>query len=413
MNDASTATVTDPATGAIASHAGPSHIPALDGLRGIAVLLVLLHHFALYGDFEAHTTFEKVVSMLFAAGWSGVDLFFVLSGFLITRILYSTNRERHYFRNFYLRRTLRIFPVYYATLALFFFVAPVVSWSIGPLPAVLDEPYRSLLSDQGWYWGYLVNIQIALHGWPGFSALAHFWSLAIEEQFYLVWPLVVFCLSRSNLIRLCALLILLALAFRVQLAWTGEILAAYVLAPARLDALAVGALLALLACGPGGLVTWRRVAAAAAGASAAALFVLAVLRRGLWTDDPLTITLGLTLLACLFGSALVLAVTSPADGWLTRTLTGRPLVAIGRYSYGIYVFHHVIALGMGRLFTVGDLPLVAGSQLPALAIYVLIGSGLSLAVAALSWHAFELRFLRLKERFGYARQALVTARSSA
>jgi peptidoglycan/LPS O-acetylase OafA/YrhL len=413
MNDARSAAVTDHAIGAIASGAGPSHIPALDGLRGVAILLVLLHHFAFYGDFEPRTTFEKIVSMLLAAGWSGVDLFFVLSGFLITRILYRADRGRHYFRNFYLRRTLRIFPVYYATLALFFIVAPVVSWSIGALPAVLDGPYRTLLSDQGWYWSYLVNIQIALHGWPEINVLAHFWSLAVEEQFYLVWPLVVFCLYRSTLIRLCAILIVLSLAFRVHLAWTGDILAAYVLAPARLDALAIGALLALVACGPGGLAPWRRVATAVAGASAAALFVVAVLRRGLWTEDPLTITLGLTLLASLFGSALVLAVTSPAGSWLARTLTGRPLVAIGRYSYGIYVFHHFIALGMAQLFTVGDLPLVAGSRLPALAIYLLIGGGLSLAVAALSWHAFELRFLRLKERFGYARQALVATRSSA
>jgi peptidoglycan/LPS O-acetylase OafA/YrhL len=373
-----------PGTAGASTH----HIPALDGLRGVAILLVVLHHFSFYGGYRPLGPIDEFVGALANAGWSGVDLFFVLSGFLITRILYASDRERHYFRNFYARRILRIFPLYYATLAFFFLLEPTVG-------LVSREP----IPNQQWYWSYTLNVLIAREGWPAVNDLAHFWSLAIEEQFYLFWPLLVFYLGRSSLIRLCTILIAVSLATRIWLAVDGHSLAAYVLVQARLDSLGVGAMLALLAVESGGLQPWRRTAGLLASIAAIALAAIAIRERGLWTDDMLTISVGLTLLAVLFASLLTLAVTAPASGALMPILSSQAMTSLGRYSYGLYVLHHPIALGMSRFMHVDDVPTIFGSNLPALGAYVLLGGGISLAAAALSWHSFESRFLRLKERF--------------
>lgn len=375
-----------------------SHIPALDGLRGIAILLVVVHHFALYGGFGSGRGLDRIAGVLAGAGWAGVDLFFVLSGFLITRILLTADRDRRYFRDFYARRTLRIFPIYYATLVFCFLVWPATGvMNTNPVP------------DQAWYWTYLLNVRIATDGWPEANYLAHFWSLAVEEQFYLLWPLIVYHLRRESLLRLCLILILSSLALRVLLALDDELLAAYVLTPARMDALATGALLALLATSRSGLQPARRWAWRVAAASAAVLAIIALARRGLWTDDVVTITLGLTLLAALSGALIVLAVTSPASSMLAQALSSRPLSALGRYSYGLYVLHHPIAIGLASQLTIDELPVLFDSRVPALLLYILVGGGLSLAAAMISWHGLESRFLGLKDRFrGHAGSDVAT-----
>src|SRR2546427_5689081 len=125
----------------------------------------------------------------------GVDLFFVLSGFLITGILLDTKGSRHYLRQFHARRVLRIFPLYYAALALFLILLPML------LPG--DRVLRDLTADSVWYWTYLYNVKVAAAGFTSSSALGHFWSLAVEEQFYLIWPIVVLYLARRHLYGAC------------------------------------------------------------------------------------------------------------------------------------------------------------------------------------------------------------------
>ncbi len=163
-------------------------MPALDGVRGLAVLMVLLDHFV--GDMLPPTnSVERVIVYVTAYGAYGVDLFFVLSGFLITGILYDARDKTSYFRNFYMRRFLRIFPLYYGVLALLFFVAPLIPLLQG---ATLDY----LVERQAWAWLYGVNIYTAIRGEWALSFINHFWSLSVEEQFYLFWPLVVYLLAR-------------------------------------------------------------------------------------------------------------------------------------------------------------------------------------------------------------------------
>ena len=230
--------------------AGPNlrmHLPALDGVRGLAVLMVLLFHFV--GDVPPSGSVERMIVGVTKYGAFGVELFFVLSGFLITGILYDTHDGRYYFRNFYMRRLLRIFPLYYGVLALVFLVAPLIPRLRGP---TLDY----LLDRQAWAWLYAVNIYIARQGEWSFSYLNHFWSLAIEEHFYFFWPLVVFALARKPRVLIT---VSLAIALGAMLArLTGSLMGlswwtTYTFTPFRLDGLALGAFLAVAARQPEGL----------------------------------------------------------------------------------------------------------------------------------------------------------------
>src|SRR5687767_2907742 len=159
-------------------------IPALDGLRGIAIILVMLHHFTYY---RPNSGIDAQIASVLFFGWAGVDLFFVLSGFLITGILLDTRDSKRYFSTFYARRTLRIFPLYYLVLLLAFVVLPKFP---ALHPVLLGQVGPVDLPPQWPYWLYLTNFSIADGGWVhGWVDVA--WSLAIEEQFYLVWPLMI------------------------------------------------------------------------------------------------------------------------------------------------------------------------------------------------------------------------------
>jgi peptidoglycan/LPS O-acetylase OafA/YrhL len=377
------------------SHHVPSaglHVPALDGLRGIAVLTVVVLHFSfLHPHTAAELTFFRITSI----GWMGVDLFFVLSGFLITGILIDARNKAHYFRTFFIRRTLRIFPLYYAFLLIVLVVLPY---------ARSTAPETNEL----WLVAYLGNVLMATAGWEGMpSHTTHLWSLSIEEQFYLVWPFVVYRVDNRRLVRICAAAFGLAIATRAGLfAATADGIAGYTLLPARLDPLAAGALLATLLRIPGGFDLVRRWVRPVATGSLAVLAGVAALNVHSAPLDsllpPLALSVqvvGYSAIALLAAAVVASAVATPAGSMLDCLLTARPLLSLGRYSYAIYLFHVPLRDALRSHFErAGTLPLLFGSQLAAQFAVIAFGLGLSWLVALVSWHGFEKHFIALKDR---------------
>ncbi len=383
--------------------AEPPRVLTLDGLRGLAILLVLFHHFAPEQAPDGDLVM-RACRWVGVRGWVGVDLFFVLSGFLITGILYDAKGSAGYFRNFYGRRTLRIFPLYYAALAFFFVGVPLLAQLPG-IETLYQQHVGSfrmnlenLSGKQAWLWLYGANVKIAVDGsLESLHFLAPFWSLAVEEHFYLLWPLAVFAFNRSVLLRLCGFGAALALALRVGCVLTGwGTDAAYVLTPCRLDGLCLGGALALLTRGPGGLLAWRT----AAGRALKVLFPvvaasLVLCRRwDLWMS-----TVGFTLLALMFTAMLLRVAVAPVGSW-TEHFFGNPILRFfGKYSYGLYVLHAPLVFVFGREKMLALLGRWLGSTALALPVYFALLTGASVALALTSWHLLERPFLRLKRFF--------------
>ncbi|HEU4643581.1 MAG TPA: acyltransferase [Gemmatimonadaceae bacterium] len=362
------------------------HIPALDGLRGIAILLVMYAHFTMP---HATTPSGQLLAGLSVFGLTGVDLFFVLSGFLITGILADARGTPNAWRNFYARRVLRIFPLYYGYLAVVFLLLPAIGAASAPA-------YRDVLAHQGWYWAYAGNVWQARHGQDAWPFVNHFWTLAVEEQFYLVWPMVVLLLPRRGAIAACAAMVLGALLARVVLVLDGGTsIAIHELLPTRVDTLAMGALVALLAREPG---WWARLARHARAAALAAYlaFCASLALAGMGGGRLFDSGVSYTALAVMYAAMLVLAVGATPGSRLHRVLCGARLRAIGRYSYGLYVLHLAVARLLLAPLEARGVPTIWGSTLPAQLALWGAGFSLSLALAWASWRWYETPFLALK-----------------
>lgn len=369
------------------------HVPALDGVRGLAVLMVLALHFI--GQMQAGTRVEKGISWTLAFGGYGVELFFVLSGYLITGILYDSRQKGSYFKNFYMRRTLRIFPLYYGVLAVLFFVIPLIPVFQGPTLEFLRER-------QAWAWLYGVNVYIAIQGDWALSYIDHFWSLCVEEHFYFFWPLLVWLLAPMPRRLMWTSLALSVGAMVARLVGNGAGLSwwtTYVLTPFRLDGLALGGFLAMLARQPGGPETIVRLLPRVAMV-AGALFVgtyawVKIVRQGLVYAYSIRASVTLVLLAML----LMWAISAPARSWTSRLFRSKWLIFFGTYSYGIYVYHHFFSYYMMSNRTEFVVQRWVGWHLGAVLLQALVAGAASVGVAVASYHLYEKRFLGLKRYF--------------
>jgi peptidoglycan/LPS O-acetylase OafA/YrhL len=340
------------------------------------------------------TAIDRFVGFWTLSGWAGVDLFFVLSGFLITGILYDSRGSTGYFRNFYARRILRIFPLYYAVVAFSLLILPhLPHWKLDNLARING--------DELWYWTFLSNFSIGTHAEFRHGILDISWSLAIEEQFYLTWPILVLVLSRRRLIALCCALFVLALAWRSALIVAGASpITISVLTPGRLDALATGAFVALLARTEAGLPRLKTWASATVVGSAAVLLAVAAWNGGFNPYTAPMAMFGYTALAILFGAVLVLVITAEPTWKRIRLLEQPALVAFGKYSYALYLFHLPIrAVLRDKVYAPDQFMVIMGSSLPGQLIFYISATLVSFAAAWLSWHLFERHLLALKRYF--------------
>ena len=370
-------------------HLGRGHIAALDGVRGFAVLGVMATHLF------AGAQLPRYINLPLSMGVAGVDLFFVLSGFLITGILRDSLGDARYFRKFYVRRVLRIFPLYYGLILLLLLLTR-------PLHIAWHGVQWSLLL-------YLQNTHILFPSLLDFRAryinIDHLWSLAVEEQFYLVWPLVL-ALVRSprRLLALCAAGMVLSLGLRVcslflnyGFDWMNRSTLC------RADELLAGAALAILLRGPHA----ERVLERAKPALAISL-TIALAARGLswWIDAEITAgwqSILLTsvdyTLVMLVATALIACCLNPASR-VRSAFSWKYLRSVGKYSYGLYVLHLVFLPGVTFLLLAPLRHTLHNRVLPRLLISLIVFS-LSGVAAYASFHLYEKRFLRLKRFFDY------------
>ncbi len=364
------------------------HIPALDGVRGLAVLLVLCYDcLKLQNDGFIPTLLARKFA---ASGWIGVDLFFVLSGFLITGILLDTVGRKGYWKSFILRRSVRIFPLYYGTLIIVFGIAPLICLAWGNESAL--NALAAVRKTEFWYWSYLQNWLFAWQGaWPEEHVLNHFWSLAVEEQFYLIWPFVIIACSRKRLVWICFGLCLSALALRYALLSSGfPGVTTYVMTITRMDSLCAGALLAIAFRSPGWLSRWGHYLPLLFAAGFVSLIGIDSVYPVLKSQSFAAYSVGHSLIAAVFALLTGTLVVLSRRHVLTGLFCFPGLTSLGKYSYAIYVFHRFVYRAVKSLDW-SFLPESAHGW--AIFMATLAGSYL---IARISWIVWESPFLSLK-----------------
>lgn len=372
-----------------------NRVKGLDGLRGVAIIIVMaLHIFKRTTNFTDHAVLLSITNFT-AVGWVGVDIFFALSGFLITSILLRAKQQEHYFRNFYVRRVLRIFPLYYAALALILLFAPKVEPEFTKqlniaLPVLL-------LYQQNW--------AMLFNGFHLTQYLSITWSLAIEEQFYFIWPLVVFFLSRERLIKVSIGYIAVSLTARIlgTIFW-GDLAQVsnffYYASFARFEEMLFGALLAIFLTGDGAREQVRRYSLPLFVVSFSTFIILCLMMlpntpHPVYANFPLTI--GGYTTAALFTIGLIgIFITHPPKNILNQLFQNPILAFFGKYSYSMYLFHISVALIL--------LDVIWHSELrgwKAYFLYIIVTYAITILVSLLTWNLLEKHILGLKKYFEY------------
>ncbi|WP_195892563.1 acyltransferase family protein [Geotalea daltonii] len=364
------------------------NIPALDGIRGWAILMVLyVHSFGV--SVPSLSSLDKAMHETSLYGRLGVDLFFVLSGFLITGILLKSKNTDRFFINFFSRRILRIFPLYYLAITGIFFITPqLVDYFNSQL-----APNIHLI-----YYSYLQNFLIVPDGTLNQYLLAPMWSLAVEEHFYLVWPIMVFYCKPQSVARIAIILVIIALVLRTSLffyargwrywaaSWTF----------CRMDAILIGALLAVfIRSGIREFLNiWKYYFAFLA--SAINIFVIYLNYR--WAENGswfASLSFGYTLHAIFFVSIINLILFLPKRNILVRFFDNGALRLFGKHSYCIYIVHMVInAILWEQLFKN-----ISSSYLIISFSFFLASIIVSLLTSIVIWHAYEKHFLLAKRFF--------------
>jgi len=354
------------------------NVPYFDGMRGLAIFLVALGH--IFCEFY----FLKI-------SWIGLNLFFVLSGYLITRCLfqYKHYSAQGYFRNFYIRRMLRIFPLYYAVLTFFFLFLPLLSQKF-------QHYYSELDNIQANYWLYTSNWGMIYSGMPEQPIFFHFWSLAVEEQFYFIWPVLFFICSSS---RSKYILIAILLAFSVFNRITTETpLHAYLSSFTAAEPLLLGCLVCIMQ-EDGILQRISKTLNSAAILSIVFLCIVFIRDQDLHITNEWLIKYGYSAINIIITSVMVSAIIGRFAGVKTRKFFSvKWLRWLGKYSYSIYVFHWII---LKTIVYKTESVLMANHWPESLSYFLprIMGIILTLLISYFSYHYFEKHFLALKKYF--------------
>ena len=369
------------------------HIKLLDGIRGFAIIAVMLYHFSI--SFQHQTdliSLDLFVAKILQSGWLGVDLFFVMSGFLITSILYSSTENKNYFKNFYVRRILRIFPLYYLILCILIFIIPMLSES-------MNEKTKLLQDNSFWFWMYLVNWRVAFLGGFEHIQAGYMWSLAVEEQFYLIWPIVV-KYFKNSLAGICFAAVVLGLILKIYLFTEGyNATTLYVMTFTHLDGLLLGSALAVLylkkEIDASMLLKFKYIACL----SLLICITIFIIEKDFAFYSDLVSLFGISAVSILFCFLLITMLNSGDASTLNKIFSLEPVIYVGKLCYGLYLVHHPIGLFVNEKIISHNSFMIKGSYLPSLFLSILLSGALSILIAHLSYNLFEKHFLNLKKRF--------------
>jgi peptidoglycan/LPS O-acetylase OafA/YrhL len=354
------------------------YYPALDGLRGIAILLVvLLHNFGFMN--------------YFFFGWLGVDLFFVLSGFLITNILLDTLEKPNFLRNFYIRRVLRIFPLYYFILIICLFIIPAIPG--------LGYDLSYYIKNQAWEWTYLQNWLFVFKEPYGTKMLLHTWSLAVEEQFYLVWPATILLIRKPKILLavvFATLIIVLITRFLIWIYHIEDLAYASLYTFTRIDGICIGCMVALLMkINQPFLKKYTPMI----------VLLMAAINFGFYFINgshsftlPYLAFAGYTTFAVLFGILVYEAVLAESK-WIQFFLNIRILKFFGKISYGLYVYHWPVYILLFSFFTNLFITTMNISVRIAEISSGIVVTFVGIIISIISYRYFEKPFLKLKNSY--------------
>ena len=347
----------------------------LDGVRAIAAFMVIFFHFWHEGGFNLPPLLIRIANF----GRTGVSLFFVLSGFLITRILIATKESPGYFTSFYVRRSLRIFPLYYLFLTLTFIILPIIS----------GETF-ALFNLQIYSWTYLQNFAMAFR-WPHVGP-RHLWSLSVEEHFYLFWPLLIHFLSIRKIVGTIVLIIIMALGVRYFM--VEHDYEAYYFTFARIDELSMGALLAVLEIK--NKLIEKNANKFLLISVILAIPTIAFLAIFTNMDNNIVQIVKYNLLAFTFLGTVGYVISMRETNWVKRFLRTRPMMFSGKISYGLYLYHPLCIATIGSIFPKMNL-----------ALNFVMAVGFTFLVASASYYLYEVNFLKLKRFFEYKKDKAI------
>jgi peptidoglycan/LPS O-acetylase OafA/YrhL len=373
------------------------HIPVLDGIRAYAILMVCLVHFfqvdetGLYSNHKYLGVFLYKLSQL---GLKGVELFFMLSGFLITGILVDSKKSNKYFRSFYARRFIRIFPLYYFVLAISFLVLPHLIY--------IDDAGKHVINNQFWLWTYTSNISHFLDffsgGWDAslnFPSFGHFWSLCVEEHFYIFWPFIIYFVKEKHLKTTMWFIVSFS---SLAVIWT-YIYPDYwpILNWTTIQCAGVLSLGGLLALEYKNKKNWDQISMLAK--KLVLPFVLLFMLSN-FIPRRYDILHVVTYFTSIIAFLLVLIVALNNNKITNKCFNRKWLYFIGKISYGIYVYHGMLRPYF-KSYLYDNFITKIDNGIIATILYTILATGISILIAWGSWELIEKPILKLKNYFKY------------